>query len=84
MPSEPPDAPSAANTAGTPAFPRRLLRIPGRTFHRSADILPPLHAADETSSEHGATATRGPFGSIRLARQEAFVCVAVKGASDLV
>jgi hypothetical protein len=47
------------------------------------DILPPLHAADEISTEHGATAPRKVSGRIRLARQEAFVCVAVNGASDL-
>jgi hypothetical protein len=53
------------------------------------DTLPLLHAADEISSEHGASPWRRPFGKVRLVRQEAFVGVAAAmeafaDASDLV
>jgi hypothetical protein len=83
------DAPTDANTAGTPASPPHPSRIRGRTFHRSVDTLPLLHAADEISSEHGASPWRRPFGKVRLVRQEAFVGVAAAmeafaDASDLV
>ncbi len=89
MPSVRADALTDANTVGRPAFPRRPLRIRGRTFLRSVGTLPPLPAADETSSEHGASLSRRPSGGIRLFFQEPFVCVAaaieaVADASDLV
>jgi hypothetical protein len=71
-----------ANKVGTPAFPPRQSRILGRKFRRSVDTLPPLHAADGTSSEHGASLSPGVSGTWSLLFQEPFVCVA--GASDLI
>jgi hypothetical protein len=89
MPSVRTDALTDANTVGRPAFPPRPLRIRGRTFLRSVGTLPPLPAADETSSEHGASSSRRICGGVRLVSQEPFVGVAaameaVADASDLV
>jgi hypothetical protein len=89
MPSGRADALTDANTVGRPAFPPRPLRIRGRRFLRSVGTLPPLPAADETSSEHGASSLRTACGAVRLSCQEPFVCVAatmeaVADASDLV
>ena len=63
------DAPSGADTADRPACLLRRLRIHGRMFLRNADSALPLHAADETSSEHGAKFIVGAAGvseAIRL------------------
>jgi len=89
MPSVRADALTDADTVGKPAFPRRPLRIRGRTFLRSVGTLPPLPAADETSSEHGASLSRRACGGVRLVSQEPCVGVAaameaVADASDLV
>jgi hypothetical protein len=89
MPSLRADALTDANTVGRRAFPPRPLRIRGRRFLRSVGTLLPLPAADETSSEHGASLSRRPSGRIRLFFQEPFVSVAaameaVADASDVV
>jgi hypothetical protein len=84
------DAPSGADKAGRRAFPPHPLRILGRKFLRNADTAPPLHAADETGSEHGASPPRRVCRRARLACQEPFVWVASAmetvpdGASELV
>src|SRR4029077_12093864 len=89
MPSVRADALTDANTVGRRAFPPRPLRIRGRTFLRSVGTLPPLPAADETCSEHGASSSRRVCGGGRLVCQEPFVGVAAAmeagaDASDLV
>ena len=89
MPSVRADALTDANTVGRRAFPPRPLRIRGRRFLRSVGTLPLLPAADETSSEHGASSSRRVCGGRRLVSQEPFVGVtaameAVADASDLV
>ena len=89
MPSVRRDALTGADTAGRPAFLPRLSRIRDRKFRRSVGILPRLLAADETSSEHGASRSRRVCARVRLARQKAFVWVAaaieaVAEASDRV
>lgn len=47
-----PDAPSGADKAGTRAYRPRPSRIRDRMYLRSADIAPPLRAADERGSAH--------------------------------
>jgi hypothetical protein len=89
MPSARADGLTGANTVGRRAFPLRPLRIRGRRFLRSVGTLPPLPAADETSSEHGASSSRKICGGVLLVSQEPFVGVAaameaVADASDLV
>jgi hypothetical protein len=89
MPSVRADALTGANTVGRRAFPPRPLRIRGKRFLRSVGTLPPLPAADETSSEHGASLSRMVCGGVRLVSQEPFVGVAaameaVAVASDLI
>src|SRR5262249_39064517 len=77
-------APSGADKAGRRAFPHRPSRILGRMFPCNADITPPLHAADETGSEHGASPSRRVCLRMRLACQEPFVSVAsaIKAVPD--
>lgn len=89
MPSVRVDALTDADTVDRRAFPPRPLRIRGRRFPRSVGTLPPLPAADETGSEHGASSSRRVYGAGRLFSQEPFVGVAaameaVADASDLV
>ena len=45
-------------------------------MNNNADTAPPLHAADETGSEHGASASRRVCRRTRVKCQEPFVCVA--------
>jgi hypothetical protein len=73
-----------ANTVGRRAFPPRPLRIRGRRFLRSVGTLPPLPAADETSSEHGASSSRRVLGEGPLVSQEPFVGIAaaMEGVAD--
>ena len=89
MPSARADALTDANTVGRRAFPPRPLHIRGRRFLRSVGTLPPLPAADEISSEHGASSSRRVCRGLRLVSQEPFVGVAaameaVADASDIV
>jgi len=83
------DATSGADKAGKRVFPLRPLRILGRKFLRNGGTAPPLHAEDETGSEHGASPSRRVCGKVQLVCQEPFVCVAaateaIADASDLV
>lgn len=52
------DEPSGEDKAGRRAFPLRPLRILGRKFLRNGGTVRPLHAEDETGSEHGANPPR--------------------------
>jgi hypothetical protein len=70
------DAPTGEDKADRRAFPPRPLRILGSKFHRNVGTGPPLHAAGETGSEHGASQSRRVCRRARLAYQEPFVCVA--------
>jgi len=67
------DAPSGADTVDRRVCPLRLLRIHGRMFLRKLDTAMPLHAADETSSEHGANSSPRLCRMVRLACQKPFV-----------
>lgn len=78
------DAPTAADTEGTPAFHLHPLRTRGRMFRRSVGTLPQLRAGDETSNGHGATAWRRLCARAWLVDQETFVAVAVTDASNVV
>lgn len=72
-----------ADTAGKPAFPLRRLRIRGRTFRHSVDILPPLPAADETSSERRANSALHLYEKKQMVYQEPFViAAAIEVAAD--
>ncbi len=76
MPSVRSDALADANMAGRQAFPPLPLRIHGRMSRRNVDTLQPLHAADETGSEHGASLPPRVFVRVPTVCQEPFVSVA--------
>src|SRR5438876_2684718 len=69
------DVPSCVDKAGRRAFPPHRLRILGRKFLRNEGTGPPLHAADETGSERGASPPWRVCRRARLAYQEPFVSV---------